>query len=159
MAYGLRQSIRGLKKYGQDTDKYGPGNKPRDDRFIRNAAVLPELRLPCDTGDLAATQEDPGPQPGPLLIHGFTVAEYQQTYHSVMDPLLSGPCRRLRAYSLELGRRIKERLFNELAYPTLQISEQPDGKVEVTERFCVLRPTPFIEMDNHGETLKDNHLK
>ena len=85
------------------------------------------------------------------MIHGFTVPEYQQTYHSVVDPLLCSPCGQLTAYSLELGRTIKEHLFRELAYPTLQFSEQPNGKVEVMERFCVLRPTPFIEIDSKGE--------
>lgn len=129
--------------------------KPLDDRYIRNAAVLPDLIAPCGSGAQSTTQRTSTStsvsQPGPLMIHGFTVPEYQQTFHSVVDPLLYDPCGTLVAYSLELGRSIKEHLFEELAYPTLEISEQPDGKVEVMERFCVLRPTPFIDVDSKGE--------
>lgn len=167
--YGLRRSIRCPKKYGETTKerKYmlAPSHdvdlmceqskadpqKPLDDRYIRNAAVLPDLKLPHSDGAFTTEEERTCSQPGPLMIHGFTVPEYQQTYHSVVDPLLCGPCGELTAYSLELGRDIKEHLFKELAYPTLQITEQLNGKVEVMERFCVLRPTPFIDVDSYGE--------
>ncbi|XP_039986083.1 uncharacterized protein C22orf31-like [Xiphias gladius] len=171
--YGLRRSIRCPKKYGEAlkerTSMLPPSHdldlvceqseaepqKPLDDRYIRNAAVLPDLTLP--QGDRALSTEErtsssvPTSQPGPLMIHGFTVTEYQKTYHSVVDPLLFSPCGKLPAYSLQLGRNIKEHLFKELAYPTLLISEKPNGKVEVIERFCVLRPTPFIDVDIKGE--------
>ncbi|XP_050934843.1 uncharacterized protein C22orf31 [Lates calcarifer] len=167
--YGLRRSIRCPKKYGEAikerTHMLAPSQdldfvceqsdmhpqKPLDDRYVRNAAVLPDFKLPH--GDRALFTEErtscgvSAGQPEPLMIHGFTVPEYQQTYHSVVDHLLFSPCGKLTAYSLELGRNIKEHLFEELAYPTLQISEQPNGKVEVVERFCVLRPTPFIDID------------
>lgn len=171
--YGLRRSIRCPKKYGEtikervymlapcyDLDfvceqSEADPQKPLDDRYIRNAALLPDLKLPHSDGALTTAERTSSStstsQPGPLMIHGFTVPEYQQTYRSVVDPLLFGPCGKLTAYSLELGRRIKEDLFKELAYPTLQISEQPSGKVEVMERFCVLRPTPFIDMDSNGK--------
>ncbi|XP_034556528.1 uncharacterized protein C22orf31-like isoform X2 [Notolabrus celidotus] len=166
--YGLRQSIRCPKKYGEtvkertympaprcDLDlvceqSEGDSQKPLDDRHIKNAAVLPE-ELPHRDRALDTTDKTLNSQPGPLLIHGFTVPEYQQTYHSVVDPLLLSPSGKLTAYGLELGRNIKERLFEELAYPTLQISQQTNGKVEVLERFCVLRPTPFIDIDRKGE--------
>ncbi|XP_060902428.1 uncharacterized protein C22orf31-like [Labrus mixtus] len=167
--YGLRQSIRCPKKYGEtvkerkymvappcyldfvcEQNEVDP-QKPLDDRYKRNTAVPPDLKPPHR--DTVLTNEDRTltSQPaGPLLIHGFTVPEYQQTYHSVVDPLLVSPCGKLTAYSVELGRNIKEHLFEELAYPTLQISEQTDGKVEVLERFCVLRATPFINIDSKG---------
>ncbi|XP_031716476.1 uncharacterized protein C22orf31 [Anarrhichthys ocellatus] len=129
--------------------------KPLDDKYKRNAAVLPDLKLPGSDGALTTEERTSGSlstrQPGPLMIHGFTVPEYQQTYHSVVDPLLLRPCGKLAAYSLKLGRNIKEHLFEELAYPTLQISEQSNGKLELMERFCVLRPTPFIDIDRNGE--------
>ena len=129
--------------------------KPLDNRYIRNAAVLPDLKLPHGNGEFAAedgtSSSETTSQPGLLMIHGFTVQEYQLTYHSVVDPLLLSPCGKLADYSLELGRNIKDHLFEELAYPTLQISEQPNGKVEVMERFCVLRTTPFIDIDIKGE--------
>lgn len=171
--YGLRRSIRCPKKYGEiikerkntlsprcDLDimceqcKADP-QKPLEDRYIRNAAVLPHLKRPYS--DVAFTTEERTSssvstcKPGPVMIHGFTVPEYQQTYHSVVDPLLCSPCGKLTAYSLELGRHIKEYLFQELSYPMLQILEQPHGEVEVVERFCVLRPTPFIDIDSNGE--------
>lgn len=168
--YGLRRSIRCPKKYGETIKerKYmlapsydldlpceqseADPQKPLHDRYIRNAAVLPDLHSDGGFATKKRTSSSVSTsQPGPLMIHGFTIPEYQQTYHTVVDPLLFSPCGKLPAYSLELGRHIKEQLFEELAYPTLQISEQPNGKVEVTERFCVLRPTPFIEIDSKGE--------
>uniref|UniRef100_A0A3Q3IH94 Uncharacterized protein n=1 Tax=Monopterus albus TaxID=43700 RepID=A0A3Q3IH94_MONAL len=142
--YGLRRCIRCPKKYGETIKerKYmlAPSQtldcmnehseadpaKPLDERYIRNAAVLPDVELPMSTGQCGGPQHQPG-----LRIHGFTAAEYQQTYHSVVDPLLLSPCGTLAAYSLELGRNIKERLFKELAYPMLQISEYSDGKQPV----------------------------
>ncbi|XP_026223013.1 uncharacterized protein C22orf31-like isoform X2 [Anabas testudineus] len=171
-SYGLRQSIRCPKKYGETIKErknmLGPRHdldfnneqsvedpqKPLDDRHIKNAAVLPDLKVPLSdrtksTEGRTASSMSAG-ETGPL-IHGFTVQEYQLTYHSVVDPLLFSLYGKPTAYSLELGRNIKEHLFRELAYPTLQISEQPSGKVDVVERFCVLRPTPFIDIDSKGE--------
>lgn len=163
--YGLRQSIRCPKKYGETVKerRYIPAptsdldlvcdqseldpRKPLDDRHIKNAALLPDLTLPCTDRALDITDKTINSHQGPLLIHGFTVAEYQQTYHSVVDPLLYRSSGKLTSYSLELGRNIKEHLFEELGYPTLQISEHRNGEVEVLERFCVLRPTPFIDID------------
>lgn len=171
-SYGLRQSIRCPKKYGETIKerKYmlAPSHdvdlmieqseshpqKALDDRYIKNAAVLPDLKVPHCDGALSTegrtTSSVSASETGPL-IHGFTVPEYQLTYHSVVDPLLFSASGKLTIYSLELGRNIKEHLFRELAYPTLQITEQPNGKVEVIERFCVLRPTPFIDIDSKGE--------
>lgn len=162
--YGLRQSIRCPKKYGETIKerKYvlvprfdldvafeqngADSQKPLHERYIRNAAVLPEPAL-HHTDDKKIPSGVLKCQTGPLLIHGFTVAEYQYTYHTVVDPLLFTPCGEPRTYSLELGRRIKEHLFAELAYPTLQISERPNGEVAVMERFCVLRAPPVIDVD------------
>lgn len=128
--------------------------KALDAKYIKNAAVLPDLKVPlsdkaCST-EGRTTSSVSSRKTGPL-IHGFKVPEYQLTYHSVVDPLLFSPSGKLAAYSLELGRNIKEHLFRELAYPTLHISELPNGKVEVMERFCVLRSTPFIDIDSKGE--------
>ncbi|XP_032357612.1 uncharacterized protein C22orf31 isoform X1 [Etheostoma spectabile] len=171
--YGLRRSIRCPKKYGEtikerkymltpnydldlvcEQSKADPQKLP-DDRYIRNAAVLPDLKLSHRDGALTTEERTsssvPTSQPGPLMIHGFTVPEYQQTYHSVVDPLLFRPCGKLAAYSLELGRNIKEHLFKEMAYPTIQSSEQPNGEIKMMERFCVLRPTPFLDIDSYGE--------
>lgn len=169
--YGLRQSIRCPKKYGETITKrkymLAPSceagtdceqndvnpHRPLHDRYIRNAAILPDLHSdgvpPAKRRTSAHCVSTAHPQP--LMIHGFTTLEYRQTYHAVVDPLLLSARGRPAAYSLELGRLIKEHLFEELAYPTLQISEESSGKVEVTERFCVLRPTPVIDVDSRGE--------
>lgn len=171
--YGLRRSIRCPKKYGEhikertniwassDNQDLKPKpseedpQKPLDVRYTRNAAVLPDLRPPHSDEPLTFKDKDsvsgPTSQAGPLMIHGYTVPEYQHTYHLVVDPLLCAPCGGLTAYSLQLGRTIKEHLFEKLAYPMLQITELPNGKVEVMERFCVLRPTPYIDIDSKGE--------
>lgn len=162
--YGLRQSIRCPKKYGEtikerkcvlvprfDLDVAFEQNgadsqKPLHQRYIKNAAVLPEPAL-HHTDHKKMPSGVSKSLTGPLLIHGFTVAEYQDTYHAVVDPLLFTACGKPRTYSLELGRRIKEHLFAELAYPTLQLSEGLNGEVGVMERFCVLRPPPVIDID------------
>nr|XP_057936292.1 uncharacterized protein C22orf31-like [Doryrhamphus excisus]XP_057936294.1 uncharacterized protein C22orf31-like [Doryrhamphus excisus] len=170
-SYGLRRRIRGPKKYGETTKErihmLAPSHldvlseqkevdcaeRKLDDRYIRNAAIVPELyvtfreKAQSDSNSVSVHQPDPGPS---LTIHGFTVAEYQQMYHSVVDPLLLSPSGKLKTYSVELGRAIKEHLFTELAYPTIQISEQSTGKVEVLERFCLLRSTPHIDVDCNG---------
>lgn len=162
--YGLRQSIRCPKKYGETIkerkyllapaydlhlvweQKETDHKKPLDDRYIRNAAALPDL-LDLPRSNRVVTTEE-GNSSDELMIHGFTVRDYQQIYHSVVDPLLFKPCGKLAAYSLELGHTIKENLFRELAYPMLQMAEHPKGKVEVMERFCLLRPTPCIDIDH-----------
>ncbi|XP_056467138.1 uncharacterized protein LOC130405873 isoform X1 [Gadus chalcogrammus] len=170
--YGLRRSIRCPKKYG-DAIKERPdmlsvtcdldpllvppqrkANIPRPtaERFSRNAAVLPDVRHSQGSPTAEAAREEPtlttnGRTTEPLVIHGYAVPEYQLAYHSVVDSLLPPG----QTYSLELGRTIKEHLFEELAYPTLHISEQADGRMEVVERFCVLRPTPYIAVDVKGE--------
>ncbi|XP_012732808.2 uncharacterized protein C22orf31 [Fundulus heteroclitus] len=164
--YELRQSIRCPKKYGETIKERNfllappfdlelmfqerDPQRPLDERYIRNAAVLPGLSdRPRGRQPAVGTEErSPG---GELMIHGYSVEDFQRTYHSVVDPLLYRPCGKLRPYSQELGFTIKGRLLEELAYPTLEMSQSPDGKVEVKERFCVLRPTPYIDVDCTGD--------
>lgn len=164
--YGLRQSIRCPKKYGETvkerkymlvprfdldglvlSERNGAGSqKPLHERYIWNAAVVPGLTVTAADHKKTPSSVSKS-QSGPLMIHGFTVAEYQHAYHTVVDPLLFDPCGKARPYSLELGRHIKEHLFAELAYPTHQLLEKPNGEVEVMERFCVLRAPPTIDID------------
>ncbi|KAL7831379.1 hypothetical protein SRHO_G00308820 [Serrasalmus rhombeus] len=90
----------------------------------------------------------------PLLIHGHTVEEYQAIYHSVVDSMVSTASGRLRPYSLELGLRIKERLWETLRCPTLREEERPDGQLSFSEGFSspTLRSfAPLIEVDISGE--------
>lgn len=127
-----------------------------DERYNRNAAILPDLHVTlndqgqsdiCSNGVVTYESD---PKSGPLMIHGFTVAEYQHMYHLVVDPLLLSPCGKPRTYNLELGRTIKEHLFTELAYPMLQMFES-QGTVNVVERFCLLRTTPSMDIDSNGD--------
>ncbi|XP_014888979.1 uncharacterized protein C22orf31 isoform X1 [Poecilia latipinna] len=164
LPYELRQSIRCPKKYGQTVKErnfllappFGSelmfeehdAEKPLDERYIRNAAVIPDLSDQLCSAEAVETEETSG---AALTIHGYSVEDFQKTYHSVVDPLLYRPCGKLKPYSLELGFTIKEHLLDGLAYPTLEISERPDGKMEVTERFCVLRSPPYIDVDCKGD--------
>ncbi|KAL7874881.1 hypothetical protein SRHO_G00058510 [Serrasalmus rhombeus] len=86
----------------------------------------------------------------PLLIHGHTTEEYQTIYHSVVDSMVSTASGQPRPYSLELGLRVKQRLWETLRCPTLKEEEQPDGQLGVTEGFStpMLRSfAPLIEVD------------
>ncbi|XP_008307360.1 uncharacterized protein C22orf31 [Cynoglossus semilaevis] len=163
--YGLRQSIRCPSKYGEIVKERTPTlssnqqldfvaakreewpETPLDNRYIKNAAVLPGLKDEALSSEERTSSSVVTSQPEILLIHGFTVPEYQHIYHSVVDPLLLDPHGEPAVYSLELGRHIKEQLFSELAYPTFQMTEQPSGRVAVLERFCVLRSTPVIDIE------------
>ncbi|KAL7833931.1 hypothetical protein AOLI_G00288910 [Acnodon oligacanthus] len=86
----------------------------------------------------------------PLLIHGHPTEEYQTIYHSVVDSMVCTASGRPRPYSLELGLRIKQRLWETLRCPTLREEEQPDGRLGCTEGFSspTLRSfAPLIEVD------------
>lgn len=158
--YALRQSVRCPKKYGNTILErkltLAPSydlepaceqidlSRPLDMRYKKNAAVIPDIFPSCSSS--VVTREE-SISISPVEIHGFSVADYQQVYHAVVDPLLFSPSGKPRAYSLELGRTIKENLFQELSYPLLQSTENSNEKVEVTEKFCLLRPTPRIDVD------------
>ncbi|XP_049453090.1 uncharacterized protein C22orf31-like [Epinephelus fuscoguttatus] len=71
------------------------------------------------------------PDDGPLLIHNRTVEAYQCIYHEVVDDMLRDLDGRLHPYSLALGRRIKQRLWERLERPTLTESVSEDGLVRV----------------------------
>ncbi|KAL6489158.1 hypothetical protein MHYP_G00028990 [Metynnis hypsauchen] len=86
----------------------------------------------------------------PLLIHGHTIEKYQTIYHSVVDSMVSTASGQPRPYSLELGLRVKQRLWETLRCPSLREEEQPDGQLGVTEGFStpMLRSfAPLIEVD------------
>ncbi|XP_076867366.1 uncharacterized protein LOC143518634 [Brachyhypopomus gauderio] len=131
--------------------------------YIKNAAVLPDLR-PHTTA--AASKPDMSSITGqqsrdePLIIHGHNVQEYN--HHCVVERMLRGPSGQPRPYSLELGAKIKQRLWEELCCPTLCEEVQPDGRVCVTQTFC--RPTlkrfaPRVQVDISGEPLPEQPRK
>ena len=122
------------------------GQEHVDERFIRNAAVLPDWRpFPPRPRCLQPFT------PGPLLIHGRVPAEYQQLYHSVVDPMLQFSTGRPRPYSLQLGRRIKQRLWEALSRPVVTSTPLADGLQEIRESASEGVYAPLIDLDVSGE--------
>ncbi|TTA69420.1 hypothetical protein Baya_14347 [Bagarius yarrelli] len=66
----------------------------------------------------------------PLMIHGLSIPEYQDVYHSVVDPKIVTSTGRPLCYSRELGRRIKQ-------CPAFKKEKQGHGNEQVhyTEKF------------------------
>ncbi|XP_041967916.1 uncharacterized protein LOC121724970 [Alosa sapidissima] len=132
--------------------------EPVEERYIKNAAVLPDLRpLPpvapssAQSSSLlcAALSE-------PLLIHGHSVEDYQAIYHAVVDPMLKTKSGNARQYNLGMGRAIKQRLWERMSCPTFVETVDVDGRVHITESFST--PTlksyaPQIDVDISGEPL------
>ncbi|KAG5276905.1 hypothetical protein AALO_G00111120 [Alosa alosa] len=124
-----------------------------EERYIKNAAVLPDLRpLPpvAQSSSLlsAALSE-------PLLTHGHTMEDYQAIYHSVVDPMLRTKSGNARQYNLG-----KQRLWERMSCPTLVETVDADGRVHITESFST--PTlksyaPQIDVDISGEPLPHTH--
>ena len=130
---------------------------PLDERYIKNAAVLPDLcqpSPPATSSAHASSTSGGAPQDEPLLTHGHTVKEYQAIYHSVVDPMLKTRSGKTRPYSLELGHGIKQRLWEKLFCPTLIETEDADGRVHIFEahRSPTLKSyAPQIDVDISGE--------
>lgn len=92
----------------------------------------------------------------PLKIHGLSVPEYQRLYHSVVDRMLVTPLGNPKRYSLELGRRIKHRLWVTLNCPSFVEEEQANdcNQIIYTKKFST--PTlksyaPHFELDISDE--------
>ncbi|KAI3366934.1 hypothetical protein L3Q82_009581, partial [Scortum barcoo] len=75
----------------------------------------------------------------PLMIHGYSVEEYQKIYHSVVDEMLRYKNGRSRPYSLQLGRKIKQRLWEKL------------NRLIITESYGEGVYPPLIDVDISGE--------
>nr|XP_023674730.1 uncharacterized protein C22orf31-like isoform X1 [Paramormyrops kingsleyae] len=91
----------------------------REERRALNAADLPDLQPlppkdPIDP-DLEALWE--ARRMEPLRIHGRSVEEHREMYRRLVEPKLLYPSGRPRPYSLDLGRRIKQRLWVAVSYP------------------------------------------
>ncbi|KAK0137233.1 hypothetical protein N1851_026572 [Merluccius polli] len=92
--------------------------EPLEERYVRNAAVLPDWRprrSPSPDGGSGSGVSRAAEEP--LRINGLAVEEYQSLYHSVVDPLLVSATGEPRNYTLALGRRIKEQLWRALYSP------------------------------------------
>ena len=93
----------------------------------------------------------------PVSIHGYSVEAYQDIYRSVVEPMLKTPSGRQRPYSLKLGRKIKQRLWEALNRPSLEETEHPDGRVRITESFSTTSRSlaPRIDVDISEEPLPE----
>lgn len=132
--------------------------EPLEERYINNAAVLPDLRplqpvasSPAQSSSLLSEALDE-----PLLIHGHSMENYQAIYHSVVDPMLKTKSGSARQYNLEMGRVIKQRLWEKMSCPTLVETVDADGRVHITESFSTpsLKSfAPHTDVDISGEPL------
>ncbi|XP_063069023.1 uncharacterized protein LOC134460576 [Engraulis encrasicolus] len=137
--------------------------EPLDERYIKNAAVLPDLRQPtpapapiltpkpsCCNGSLA--QEEP------MKIHGYSVEHFKRIYHSVVDPKLTTKSGNPRPYGLEMGRVIKQRMWETFNCPSFVETEAADGRVWISETYCSpnLKPhAPLIDVDISQEPMPE----
>ena len=130
------------------------------ERYIINAAVLPDFRQPAPREATPSSHIGPvnGSQPvdEPLLIHGHSMEDYRRMYQSVVDPMLKMRYGQPRSYHLQMGRVIKQRLWEEPNCPTLLETEDAGGRLWISESYC--SPTlkcfaPLIEVDISEEPM------
>ncbi|XP_058883842.1 uncharacterized protein C22orf31-like [Acipenser ruthenus] len=128
-----------------------------EERCIRNAAVIPDLR---PTEEALSSANPRRLETKPLWIHGRSVVEYRRVYSAVVEPMLKNSLGNPRGYSLELGRQIKQRLWEALSCPTLQEVFHPDGRVEVWDSFAPVgrkRSAPQISREAPPSTSCDSN--
>ncbi|KAK1878853.1 putative protein C22orf31 [Dissostichus eleginoides] len=130
------------------------------------SADLPQKRkqtsaaLPPKPADLPpASNVAPRPQTStaplhldnPIRIHNRSLEEYQLIYHEVVDNMLRFPNGRLRPYSLGLGRRIKQKLWERLDRPMFTETVDEDGLVHVDVSYGAGVQPPLYNVDVSGE--------
>ncbi|RXN21227.1 putative protein C22orf31-like protein [Labeo rohita] len=126
-------------------------------RHLKNAAVLPNIRT---AASVSSADVCPSPlcQQEPVSIHGYSVQAYQGIYSSVVEPMMKTRSGRHRSYSLELGLKIKQRLWETLNCPALVETEHPDGRVLITESFSTTNRRSFaprVHVDISEEPLPE----
>ncbi|RXN17361.1 putative protein C22orf31-like protein [Labeo rohita] len=98
---------------------------------------------PCELSQLAAVIRK--------SLSPSTAAAYRVSWTStaLAEPMMKTRCGRRRPYSLELGLKIKQRLWETLNCPALVETEQPDGRVLITESFSTTSRSfaPRIHVD------------
>ncbi|XP_031174371.1 uncharacterized protein LOC116063516 isoform X2 [Sander lucioperca] len=109
--------------------------------------LVPKPRTTTPPADLPA----PLHHDSPLKIHNRSVEEYQQIYHEVVDDMLKYKSSSLHPYSLALGRRIKQKLWEKLDRPTFTESLDGDGLVHVDVSYGVGVYPPLYDVDITGE--------
>ena len=114
--------------------------EPLEERYIKNAAVLPDFRQPTPAPiptPHPRSNSGPLPQEEPLKIHGYSVEEYKRIYHSEVDPMMTTRSGHPRPYSLQMGRVIKQRLWDKFSCPSFLETEDADGRIWITESPCL----------------------
>ncbi|XP_063052093.1 uncharacterized protein LOC134446713 isoform X2 [Engraulis encrasicolus] len=130
----------------------------RDDRSskITAAAHLPsgpahfQASSPQSTRGPSTAERPADTSESPLRMHGLSVEDYRRVYHSVVDPMLCTASGNPQRPNLELGRVIKQRLWERLFCPQLHEEVGPDGRVTITETFNhppYYTHAPHVELD------------
>ncbi|KAL2087820.1 hypothetical protein ACEWY4_016648 [Coilia grayii] len=138
--------------------------QPVEDDYIKNAAVLPDLRpLPPMATTLPQSCSIPSAaQSTPLLMHGHTPDKYRAIYHSIVDAMRTTKPGNACPYNIGLGRSIKQALWEKLSCPSFEENVNDNGRVTFTETFS--SPTlnsfaPNINVDFSEEPLPEEPRK
>ncbi|XP_045897966.1 uncharacterized protein C22orf31-like [Micropterus dolomieu] len=136
-----------------------PSTPPSDIPALLNLVPTPQSTIPpADlpvVSNVAPSLEPSAAPPqhdgSPLRIHNRSVEEYQRIYHEVVDDMLRFKNGRTRPYSLELGRRIKQKLWERLDRPMITESVNEDGLVHVEVSYGAGVYPPLYDVDISGE--------
>ncbi|KAL1274757.1 hypothetical protein QQF64_027571 [Cirrhinus molitorella] len=127
-------------------------------RHLKNAAVLPNIRTAASVSSVDVCPSPLCQEEEPVSIHGYSVQDYQGIYSSVVEPMMKTRSGRHRPYSLELGLKIKQHLWETLNSPALVETEHPDGRVLITESFSTTNRRSFapqVHVDISEEPLPE----
>ncbi len=131
--------------------------KGLEERYMKNAAFLPDIQPAASVSSVDACRAPLRQQEEPVSIHGHSIQSYQDIYRSVAEPMMKTCCGWHRPYSLELGLKIKQRLWETLSCPSLLEIEQPEGHILITESFLTTSRSfaPRIDVDICEEPLSE----
>ncbi|XP_054483182.1 uncharacterized protein LOC129116197 [Anoplopoma fimbria] len=123
------------------------------DLVLKPRATIPPDDLPVVPSVAPSLQPSTAPlhHDGPLKILNLSVDGYQQLYHEVVDDMLRFKNGRLRPYSLDLGRILKQKLWERLDRPLFTQTVNGDGLVNVEVSYRVGVYPPLYEVDTSGE--------
>ncbi|KAL0203788.1 hypothetical protein M9458_001806 [Cirrhinus mrigala] len=135
--------------------------KGLEEGYLKNAAVLPTITSAALVSSVDVCQEPLCQQEEPASIHGYSVQGYQEIYRSVAEPMMKTCYGRHHPYSLNLGLKIKQRLWEKLSCPSLLEMEQPDGRILITASFSTTSRSfaPQIHVDTSEEPLPEEPRK
>ncbi|KAM7385116.1 hypothetical protein PAMP_001213 [Pampus punctatissimus] len=131
-----------------------PPREPSAERPEIPESAIPPADLPAVSNVAPCSSRSPTAplqDDGPLMIHNRSVEEYQQLYHEVVDDMLKYKNGRYRPYSLNLGRRIKQKLWERLNRPSFTESVNEDGLVTINVSYGVGVYPPLHDLDTSLE--------